>query len=256
MRTYVATHPGVGDDDLLGVSLGDDLERVLVVLRNPDAGFSPIHLRVRESRAGGLEEWPRDEIERRANEARGTLLIDFESRCGRPNESPGGWVHLRDGRTDAFDLQSFANGCRPETSSFETRDHAALREVGSWLYRPIGHGRFRYGALTFDHWHDAFAAPTQQATLSLLQQEVDRNPGDARARQWLAVVLDAGAQRRRAQEMLERAALLDPDWRLPLENLRVLHALQGDRPAVVKLDDRLRALDGRSRPAVSAPALR
>ena len=56
LRAWLATHPGVGEEDLLAISPGDDLDRVLIVLRNPDAGFSPLRVRVRGTVAGGLRE--------------------------------------------------------------------------------------------------------------------------------------------------------------------------------------------------------
>jgi hypothetical protein len=256
VRAWLATHPGVAEEDLLAISPGDDLDRVLIVLSNPDAGFSPLRVRVREAVAGGLREWSAAEVADAAHAGRGTFLVEITPRCDRPGEDPGGWVYLREGRAVAFDVQSFGRGCRPEAPGFEASDHAALRDVGSWLYRPAGRGRFRYGALIFDEWNEAFAAPTREAMLSLLQQEADRNPGDARAQQRLAVALDAVSQRDRARALLERAAMLDPVWRLPLENLRALHALRGERASVARIDERLRAIDDKVAPAVSAPALR
>lgn len=259
LRAWLATHPGVAEEDLLSVSPGDDLGRVLVVLANADAGFSPRRMRVREAVAGGLREWSAAELADAAeppHAGRGTFLVEITPRCASEDDGPGGWVYLREGRTVAFDLQSFGRGCRPDAPVFEASDHDALRDVGSWLYRPAGRGRFRYGALVFDEWHDAFAAPTRESMLALLQEDADRNPGDARAQQRLAVALDTVSQRDRARALLERAALLDPAWRLPLENLRALHALRGDRKALARIDDRLRALGERAAPAVSAPALR
>lgn len=259
VRGYLRSHPDAAEEDLLSIAPGDDLSRVLAVLHNPEAGFGATRVRVHEIGRAGVRRLEADDVARAAEQSGGGWLVDLEQRCATPRtvHTPLTWLLLQGGRVVAFDLQTYGRGCTPETPVFEASDHAALRDVGAWLFRPAGRGRFRYGALLYDEWHDAFAAPTREAALSLLQEEADRHSADARAVLRLAVVLDASGQRERAARLLERAARLDPDWRLPLDDLRALHAMQGDRAAVARIDERLRALshDVASPPA-GMPALR
>jgi len=244
-KVYQDRHPGLAEEDLLDVARGDDLPRVLAILHNPDAGFGPTRVRVRDL-GGGRVLAQDDVLAPNAAPATGPVLVDVTQSCDTEGAARGtgftSWIFLRDDRVVAWDLQSYGAACRPEPRSFDALDHAAMREVGVALFRPAERGPFRYGVLAYDEWDDAFAAPTRTATLSLLQQRADASPGDARAQQRLAVGLQAASDREGARRALERAADLDPTWRLPLENLVALYALAGDREGVSRVERRLSEL--------------
>lgn len=247
---YQERHPDLPEEDLLDVARGDDLARVLAILHNPDADFGPTRVRVRELGKGGGRELAAGELlAPEAAAVAGPVLVDLTQSCDAAAGAHGftSWIFLREDRVAAWDLQSYGAGCRAEPRSFDALDHDAMREVGVALFRPAGRGPFRYGVLAYDEWNDAFAAPTRTATLSLLQQRADAAPRDARAQQHLAVGLQAASDRAGARRALERAAALDPSWRLPLENLLALYALAGDREAVSQIERRL------AEPGVAAP---
>jgi hypothetical protein len=256
-QAYRAAHPGLAEEDLLDVERGDDLARVLAVLHNPDAGVGPQRLRVRElGRGGGRSLDVASLLVPGAAPAKGVVLVDLKQACDKSTTGDTGftsWLYLRDDRLVAWDLETYGPACRPAPRSAEALDHDALRDVGATLFRPAGRGAFRYGVLAYDEWDDAFAAPTRTATLSLLQQEADAAPADARAQQRLAVGLQAAGDRERARRALERAAALDPAWRMPVENLVTVLALSGDRDALAAAEKRLAELKTTSPPARAIP---
>ncbi|HVP31326.1 MAG TPA: hypothetical protein VMW35_19425 [Myxococcota bacterium] len=256
-QSYLSAHPRLAEEDLLGVSAGDDLARVLAVLYNPDAGFGPKRVRVRALGRGGARELAPDAaIAPGGAPSDGALLVDVTQACDAAAASRENgftsWLYLRQDRLVAWDLQGYGPGCRPEPRTFAALDHDAMREVGDRLFRPAGRGPFRYGVLAYDEWDDAFAAPTRAAMLTLLQQQVDADPRDARRQQHLAVGLQANGERRGARRALERAAELDPTWRLPLENLVAVLALEGDQEALARAEQRLGQFGVGARPPADA----
>jgi len=255
-RAYRDAHPGLAEEDLLDVERGDDLARVLAVLHNPDAGVGPRRLRVRELGRGGGRPLDVDTLlAPGAGPESGVVLVDLAQTCDTSAAGDAGftsWLYLRNDRLVAWDLETYGPACRPAPRSVDALDHDALRDVGATLFRPAGRGPFRYGVLAYDEWDDAFAAPTRTAMLSLLQQEADTAPKDARAQQRLAVGLQAAGDRDGARRALERAVALDPGWRLPAENLVTVLSLSGDRAALADAEKRLAELDVASPPPRNA----
>jgi len=163
-----------------------------------------------------------------------TYLVDITQKCDSPVVSEEGkaftsWFYLPGGQLAAWDVQTYGPGCRLEPRLFETSDHEAMRSVGRALFRPAGRGRFRYGALRYRSWDDAFGAPTREATLSLLRKQGLEQPTSARAQNDLAVGLYAAGQRDAAIETLGHAAQLASEWDLPHENLALALRERGDR---------------------------
>jgi hypothetical protein len=230
---YVTSHPGVEADDLLMVTRGDSIGRALAVIHHPDGGHRPAEVRIRVF--GGPEPGTvaPDRLSGAAGDAPGrSYLVEVTHECvdsARPESSFESWLFLPDNRLAAWDLQSFEPGCRPDAAQFDANDHAAMREVADVLYRAAGRGRFRYGALTYDEWDDAFASPTRASLIALLQKAATERPRDARALLRLAVGLHANGERESAIRILHRAAQLDPAWALPQVDLAVAYRQLGDR---------------------------
>jgi hypothetical protein len=229
---YRSAHPEVGEDELLEVSAGDDLERVLAVLHHPDAGFGPAALDLwRVDREGATPV---------SLDAAGTLppgaalLGALRQRCPEAAAKPppfGSWFYLQEGRLVAWSLQPFAPGCRREPALVEASDHRLMRVVGERLFRRARRGEFRYGPLAYEEWSDAFAEPTRHAMLSRLQVDASEHPDDPQAQVRLAAGLYAVGERTGAVAALERAAALAPGWALPPRNLAVVHRQRGQLAA-------------------------
>jgi len=231
-RRYLEEHPGVAEDELIGLTAGDPADRVLAVVHHPDLGVDPLGVDLlRIEGAGTVALDVGDVLSGRA--PAGDLFIAVRQRCrgGRAGpEAPAfdSWFYLPAGRLQAWILQPFGSGCRPEEPLVEASDHAVMRRVGQAVFRPLGKGNFRYGPLAYQEWDDAFAAPTSVAMLSHLETSVAARPDDARAYNRLGVGLFAVGERERAVEALRSAAELAPGWSLPYRNLAAAHRHRGD----------------------------
>ena len=216
---------------------GDDLQRVLAFLRHPESGIGVAHLRVQVLSATGATTLPPESVAPgKSDFPPATYLVAITQKCDKPGMSEEGkaftsWFYLPEGQLAAWDVQTYGPGCRTEPPLFETSDHEAMRSVGRALFRPTRVGRFRYGALLYRSWDDAFAAPTREAMISLLRKQGLEQPTSARAQNELAVGLYAAGQRDAAIETLKNAAQLAPDWDLPHENLALALRERGELSA-------------------------
>ena len=258
LAAYLEDNPGMRGEELIDVAAGDSVDRVLAVLGNPESGIAVRTLRVSEiDGSAGTERSPAALAGRAGAAERGSFLVlltqDCDDREPPPRMRPGSWLFLRANRLVAWDLAVYGDGCRTREERFEASDHDAMRVVGEALFRGIGRGRFRYGALRYDTFDPAFVAPTREATLSLLRARAAAAPSDAAAQNRLAVALYAAADREAALRRLERAVELDPAAADPHRNLATIYRQRGDREAA----EREEALAGavRSDP-VYAPAPR
>jgi hypothetical protein len=226
--------PDLEAADLLDVSLGDSLARVLAVVHNEAVGAQPTRVRILELSGHDPLEVP--DPGRDAETSRRSFFVAVASACARPPR-PGGapdfdsWFFLPANALAAWSLQTYTGDCRPEPPLVETSDHEAMRVVGDRFFRRVGRGRFPYGPLRYEDWDDAFAAPSRKAALSLLQARAVARPRDARAQNRLAVALYAAGERDGAIQALRRAAELDPAWDLPHRNLAVVHQHRGETAA-------------------------
>lgn len=226
-----------GDAEPVEFTAGDDLGHVLAFLRHPESGIGATRLRVQVLSATGATTLPPESFAAgKSDFPPATYLVDLTQKCDHPEASEGAraftsWFYLPDGRLAAWDVQTYGPACRPEPRLFETSDHEAMRSVGRALFRPARVGRFRYGALFYSPWDDAFAAPTREAMLSLLRKQVQEQPSSGRAQNDLAVGLYAAGQRDAAIETLGHAAQLSPDWYLPHENLALALRERGELAA-------------------------
>lgn len=233
-QAYRAWKPQLADEDLLEVAAGDSIARVLAVIYNPDSGVAPRRVRVSELQASGpVERAPAELAGEPGDSAPGTFLVSVTQKC---DSSPaagadaiGSWFYLPRNRLQAWQLQPYAAACRPEAPLFEASDHEAMRVVGEQLFRPARRGSFRYGALVYDEWDDAFGAATREAMLSLLRAGIGGHEKDARAYNRLAVGLYAAGETHDALAALRRAARLAPGWGIPHHNLSVIYLRLGDR---------------------------
>lgn len=233
-QAYRTWKPQLADEDLLEVAAGDTIARVLAVVYNPDSGVAPRRVRVSELAASGpVERTPEDLAGEAGEQATGTFLISVTQRCdtSQPagHEVVGSWFYLPRNRLQAWQLQPYGPACRPEAPLFEASDHEAIRVVGEQLFRPAKRGPFRYGALVYEEWNDAFGAATREAMLSLLRAGIVGHEKDARAYNRLAVGLYAAGETRDALAALRRAARLEPGWGVPHHNLSVIYLRLGDR---------------------------
>lgn len=234
LHAYLAAHPGARGEELIELSAGDRIDRVLAVLHNPDAGFSLRALRVSEISGGvGDERSPSELGGPSGRDAKGSFLVlvtqDCDMRQPSPRMLPGSWLYLRENALVAFDVVLYGADCRVVEERTLASDHDGLRVVGEQLFRKLGRGRFRYGALEYERWDDAFAAPTRDATLSLLRARAAENPEDGGAQNRLAVALHAAGERDAAFERLQRAARLDPAAPAPHRNLARIHRQRGEK---------------------------
>jgi hypothetical protein len=240
---------------------GDDLQRVLSFLRHPESGVGPARVRVRALTADGVRELRLDGTDAGAAPPADAYLVDLTQECdtrsSAPDEAPfTSWLFLPANRLAAWDVQVYAPGCQPEPRLFEASDHGAMRRVGQTLFRPAHSGRFRYGTLVYTQWEDAFAAPSREATLSLLKKRALEHPGSGRAQNELAVGLYAAGERDAALAALARAVQLAPDWDVPHDNLAIAHRQRGDLPAAereARLAEALRAPAVGSGPHLAEP---
>jgi hypothetical protein len=247
-RRYLEDHPGVAEDELIGVAAGDSTDRVLAVVHHPDLGVDPLAVDLFGIEGAGAVELDLEEILSERSPA-GDLFIAVRQRCrggfpGPGEPAFGSWLYLPAGRLSAWSLQPFGAGCRPEDPMVEASDHAAMRRVGQAVFRPLRRGSFRYGPLAYQEWDDAFAAPTPGAMISLLRTSVAARPRDAHAHNRLAVGLFAGGERDLAVEALRRAGALEPGWSLPHRNLAIAHLHRGDLAAAAGEQERADELDG------------
>ena len=246
-RGYLAKHPGVAEDDLIGVVEGDPLDRALAVIHHPDLGVDPLALDPLRIEGAGAVEVAVGEILVEPVSA-GDLFIAVRQRCRENAPGPGepafsSWLYFSEGRLSAWSLQPFGAGCRPEDPLVEASDHAVMRRVGQAVFRSRQRGSFRYGPLAYQEWDDAFAAPTPVAMISRLNTAVAVRPGDARAHNRLAVGLFAIGERDAAVEALRHAAELEPGWSLPHRNLAVAHLHRGDLAAAARDRERADEID-------------
>jgi len=237
---------------------GDDLQRVLSFLRHPESGVGPARVRVRALTASGVRELRLDGSDVNMASPAEAYLVDLTQKCdtraSAPDEAPfTSWLFLPGNRLAAWDVQVYAPGCQAEPRLFEASDHEVMRRVGQTLFRPARAGRFRYGPLEYTQWNDAFAAPTRDATLSLLRKLTLEHPGSGRAQNELAVGLYAAGDRDAALAALARAVQLAPDWDVPHDNLAIAHRQRGELPAAEREAQRAEAL--RVPAVVSGPRL-
>lgn len=235
-QAYRSAHPDVPDEDLLEVSAGDPVSRVLAVIHHPDSGIGPREVRALEVVMGGVEARPVAALSGASgDEAAGDYLLEVVQECelrqGGAPARPTTWLYLEKNRLVAWQIQPYAKACRREAPLFEASDHDAMRVVGRQLFRAVGQGSFRYGALLYERWADAFEAPSRDAMVSLLRAEAAERPRDARALNRLAVGLYASGDRDGALETLRRAAELEPGWPVVHRNLAAVYFQRGDRTA-------------------------
>ncbi len=250
------TTPAPEIDDL---APGDDLQRVLSFLRHPESGVGRARVRVRVLTADGVRELRLDGTG--AVPPADAYLVDLTQECDNRSASTGeapftSWLFLPGNRLAAWDVQVYAPDCQPEPRLFEASDHDVMRRVGQTLFRPARSGRFRYGTLVYTQWDDAFAAPTREATLSLLKKRALEHPGSGRAQNALAVGLYAAGERDAALAALARAVQLAPDWDVPHDNLAIAHRQRGDLSAAereARLAEALRAPAERSGSHLAEP---
>lgn len=252
--SYREAHPEVGEEDLLEVQAGDSLERVLAVLHHPHAGFDATGVRLlRRDRPDAPEVAVEEALASGA--PRGFLVGAVGQRCSRARPGAQGdpfssWFLLQDGRLRVWSLQAFGADCRPEDPMQSAADHAAMRVVGEELFARARRGPFRYGPLGYEEWDAAFASPSPEAMLSLLEATGRARPHDPHAWNRLAVGRYALGQRDAALEALERAVDLASSWSVPHRNLAVAHRLRGDLAAAAEAREHA---DWLGRAAVGTP---
>ncbi len=236
LQVFLDDNPGVRGEDLIDVSPGDSIDRVLAFVHNPESGVTLAGLRVTQFGVGAPEDRPASELAgRRGADARGSFLVRVTQPCDdvqpAPRMQPGSWLVLRENALAAWDVLLYGADCRPRQERVEASDHEAMRVVGESVFRPLGRGRFRYGPLRYETFDEAFVAPTREATLSLLRARAAAAPSDAAVQNRLAVGLYAAGDRDAAVRRLERAAEIDPSSPDPHRNLAIAHRLRGDRGA-------------------------
>jgi hypothetical protein len=239
LRVFLADNPGIRGEELIDVSLGDSVDRVLAFLHNSESGLRLTGLRISELVGGVAMERSSRQLSGRAGaDARGSYLVLLSQACDdrqpSPRMRPGSWLYLGGNRLAAWDIVSYGSDCRPVEERFEASSHDAMRVVGEEFFRRQGHGRFRYGALRYDVWDEAFLAPTREATLSLLRARAAASPSDASVQNRYAVALHAAGDRDAALLRLERATSLDPSALDPHRNLAFVHRQRGDRDAAAR----------------------
>jgi hypothetical protein len=239
LQVFLDDNPGTRGEELIDVAAGDSIDRVLAFLHNPESGVALGALRVTELVGGvAMERSPLHLAGRAGADARGSYLVLVTQGCDErqppPRMRPGSWLFLRANRLAAWDVVAYRADCQPQEERFEASDHAAMRVVGEDLFRAQGRGRFRYGALRYDAWEEAFVAPTREATLSLLRARAAAAPSDAAVQNRFAVALYAAGDREGAERRLERAVELDPLAPDPHRNLAVVYRQRGDRAAAAR----------------------
>lgn len=256
LQVYLDDNPGMRGEELIDVAAGDSVDRVLAFLHNPESGVEVSALRVTEIVDGVAMERSALQLAGRAGAGtRGSYLVLVTQGCDErqppPRMRPGSWLLLRANRLAAWDVVIYGSDCRPQQERFEASDHAAMRMVGKELFREQGRGRFRYGALRYDAWEEAFVAPTREATLSLLRARAAASPSDATVQNRFAVALYAAGDREGAEHRLERAVELDPLAPDPHRNLAIVYRQRGDRTAAAR--EEALAAAGRFDPVYAPP---
>ncbi len=251
-QRYRAAHPGEGEEDLFEVAAGDSLDRVLAVVHHPELGVDPEQ--VAFYRIDGPALLPLPGPPEAASDGAGPLFVAVRQRCTPSLEGAhapvfSSWFLLRDGALTAWSLQPYDPACRPEAPQFQAEDHADMRLVGGVVFRRSGVGPFRYGALQYRTWDDAFSAPTREGMLSRLEAAHRARPDDPGALNRLAVGLYAAGERDRALELLRRATERAPASPVPLRNLVVALRHRGELAEAAALSVRADALEG---PAVGS----
>jgi hypothetical protein len=239
LRAFLEDNPGTHGEELIDFALGDSVDRVLAVVHNPESGLTTRAVGILDVIGNAAVDRSLATLAGRSGaEARGSYLVlvtqDCDDRQAPPRMRPGGWLYLSANRLAAFDVVSYGPNCRVAEERFETSSHDAMRVVGERLYRPLGRGRFRYGALRYDSWDDAFAAPTREATLSLLRGHAAGAPDDPSVQNRFAVGLYASGDREGASQRLLRAEHLDPSAPDPHWNLAHVYRQRGDRAGAAR----------------------
>jgi tetratricopeptide (TPR) repeat protein len=142
------------------------------------------------------------------------------------------WLYGVEGQLLAFWLTAYRADFSPELDLIEASDHEAMRVVGARLFRSSQRGSFLYGPLRYERWDEAFAAPTEQAMLSILAGGFRAARQSAGANNRYAVGLYAVGRRKEALEHLLRAAELEPKWALPHANLAIAYRQAGELEAL------------------------
>lgn len=255
LEIYLTSHPGTRGEDLIEIDLGDPIDRVLAVVHNPESGLATEGVRVAELAGGVQADRAPEELAGVAGAGMaGSFLVlitqDCDERQPPPRVRPASWLLLRSNRVAAYDVVVYGPGCSTAEERFETSDHAAMRIVGEEWFRKLGRGRFRYGALRYDTWDDAFAAPTREATLSILGAHAAASPDDALVQNRLAVALHAQGERDAAFERLQRATRLDPGATDPHRNLAWIYRQRGQKEEALR-EETLASQGPPSAPGVS-----
>ncbi len=256
LQIFREDNPGLDEEDLIGFSTGDSIDRVLAVAYNPESGLAAEAVQVTELVEGVPTERALGSLSGRAGAAAtGSYLVFLTQRCDElqpaPRMLPGSWLYLRDNRLVAWDAVVYAPDCSVSEERFEASDHAAMRVVGEELFRSQARGRFRYGALRYQNFDAAFVAPSREAMLSLLAARAADAPDDAQAQLHFGVGLYAAGDRDAALRRLQRAAELDPAAAEPHLDLAVVYRQRGDRAAAAR--EEALAAAGRGRASASAP---
>ncbi len=239
LRAFLEDNPGTRGEELIDFALGDSIDRVLAVAHNPESGLAARAVGILDvSGSAAIDRSVAAFVGGAGASARGSYLLlltqDCDDRQPPPRMRPGGWLYLSGNQLAAFDVVSYGPDCRAAEERFETSSHDAMRVVGEQLFRRVGRGRFRYGALRYDTWDDAFAAPTREATLSLLRGHAAAAPEDSSVQNRFAVGLYASGDPEAASQRLLRAEQLDPTARDPHRNLAHVYRQRGDRAGAAR----------------------
>ncbi len=251
---FRAAHPEVGEEDLLDVERGDGLAKVLAVLHHPESGFDPRELVIVRGDVPGVEEVSLEDALAAEPDAATPLVVAVAQRCTGPSAAApafSSWFVVRPDGLRAWSLQAHAEDCSAEAELFQASDHGAMRLVGEKLFARVRRGPFRYGALRYETWDEAFASPRPESMLSRLQATARARPHDAHAQNRLAVGHYARGEREAALAALERATRLDPGWPTPHRNLAVAHRQAGDLAAAARETEQAERLSATS--AVGSP---
>lgn len=256
LAAFLEANPGVRGEDLVVVASGDRVDRVLAVLHNPESGLAAQGVRVVALDGNVQTDRGPEELAGPAGaSASETFLVLVTQECDDrqppPRMRPGGWLLLRANRLAAWDVPVYGPDCRVQGEQVEASDHEAMRQVGEAHFRRLGRGRFRYGTLRYDAWDDAFAAPTREATLSLLRAHAVAAPEDGAAQNRLAVALYAAGERDAALERLRRASRLQARGADAHRNLAAVYRQRGQKDEAAQQE--ALAGSGAVRPDISGP---
>jgi len=232
---YLADHPEESEESLLEPNPGDSIRRVLAVLYHPETNFNPQRLSFRSSQPGAPALDLAAYMSLATDAQQRDWLVSITPSC--PTAWPlHSWLYAVEGQLLAFRLTAYRADCRPELDLIETSDHKAMRVVGARLFRSNQRGSFLYGPLRYERWDEAFAAPTEQAMLSILAGGFRAARRSAGANNRYAVGLYAVGRRKEALVRLHRAAELAPKWALPHANLAIAYRQAGELEAAEAAD--------------------